>query len=145
MNNHLKISQIKNNIFLLFKKSIDELDINYEKMNYLWPETDDNFYNHNREEYLKKFGDEHCFWKEYNRVNGNILNFVPKKYINVFLTYFWYEHMSVHLMIKDLYPLIKYPDDIHLICGEEKAYSSNTRVCENPIFVTSKKIYTLED
>lgn len=130
---------------LLFKKSVNDMDINYEKINYLWPESDDCFFNEKREDYIKMFGSEDFFWKSYNRINGNYFNVVPKKYINMFLAYYWTEHMSLHLMLKDFGPIISLENDFHIICGVEKFYSSNTRVCDNPIVKTSKKIYTLED
>ena len=94
---------------------------------------------------FKRFKTEFYFWNTYNRINGNYFNVVPKKYINLFISYFWLEHMSLHLMLRDMSPLISLENDFHIICGLDKCYSSNTRNCENPILTTSKKIYSLED
>jgi hypothetical protein len=89
---------------------------------------------------MNQFGTDRVFWNSYNRVNGNILNVVSKKYINVFLTYFWLDHMSLSLMLRDLYPLITYEKDINLMCGEDTCYVSDVRVCDNPVYTFNKKI-----
>ena len=130
----------------ILKKSINELSVDYEKINYLWPETDYHFY---EDGVLNKIDikninglwyDYQWFWRTYNRVNGNILNVVSKKYITTFLNYFWLEHLSLHLMIKDLSPIITVENDINLMCGDEIPYVSDVRVCQNPVYYFSKKI-----
>ena len=83
--------------------------------------------------------DKKIFWNNYNRVNGNVFNVVPKKYFNVFINYIWADHLAVHLMIRDLSPLVTV-NDIHLICGEDECYVADTNVIENPIYVFNKKI-----
>jgi hypothetical protein len=130
----------------ILKKSISELSVDYEKINYLWPETDYHFYenfilNKTDNKNINGFWyDCEWFWRTYNRVNGNILNIVSKKYITVFLNYFWLEHLSLHLMIKDLSPTITVENDVNLMCGNEIPYVSDVRVCENPVYYFSKKI-----
>ena len=124
----------------IFKMSLNDLKVDYEKINYLWPETDYRFFTEERENFMNQFGTDRVFWNSYNRVNGNILNVVSKKYINVFLTYFWLDHMSLSLMLRDLYPLITYEKDINLMCGEDTCYVSDVRVCDNPVYTFNKKI-----
>lgn len=123
---------------VLFKKSLDDLSLDVNKINYLWAETDEAFF-YNKEEFLSQYSNEMYFWNLYNRVSGNIFHVVPKKFINVFKNYIWAEHMSLHLMIKDLYPLISV-DDVNIMCGLDRAYVSDANRFENPIFTFNKKI-----
>ena len=44
-------------------------------------------------------------------------------------------------MIKDLYPIISYENDVNLICGEKECHVTDTRVKPNPIFEFNKKIH----
>lgn len=123
-----------------FKRSITTLDIDENKINYLWAETDFRFFTEERESFMESLGSEFWFWNTYNRVNGNVLNVVPKKYINVFTNYFWLEHLSLHGMLRDLYPVISFPQDVHLMMGLENAYVTDQRFCENPLFTFNKRI-----
>jgi hypothetical protein len=123
-----------------FKISMSEMDINFKKINYLWPETDIQFFT-DRETAIKIYGDEKLFWNSYYRVNGNVFNVVPKKFFNIFTNYCWAEHCAVHLMIRDLSPLITIKD-IHLICGEDKCYVADPKIVENPIYTFNKKIFS---
>lgn len=110
-------------------------------MNWLWKETDYRFFNEFREDFMNEYQSEHWFWNKYYRVNGNVFNIVPKKYFRIFSTYFMYEHLALGMMIKDLYPLISYENDVNLICGEKNCYVTDIRVMENPIFDFNKKIH----
>lgn len=121
-----------------FKLSMSEMNIDYKKINYLWPETDVGYFL-NREEAFDLYGDPKVFWNTYHRVNGNVFNVVPKKYFNTFINYFWAEHCAVYLMVRDLFPLITI-NDIHLICGEETCYVSDPNIVENPVYTFNKKI-----
>jgi hypothetical protein len=123
---------------LLFKKSIDQLSIDFDKINYLWVETDHKFFS-NRDEFIAEYGSEFYFWNLYNRVSGNTFNIVAKKYINMFTNYIWSDHMSLHLMISDLHPLVSI-DDINIMCGFDCAYVSDANKFENPIFTFNKHI-----
>ena len=124
-----------------FKASLDDMDVDYKRMNWLWKETDIRFYNEFREEFLRKFQTEHVFWNSYYRVNGNVLNIVPKKYFRLFTSYYMYEHLALGMMIKDLYPIITYENDVNLICGEKECFVTDVRSKENPIFTFNKKIH----
>lgn len=124
-----------------FKVGINEMNVDFRKMNWLWKETDFRFYNEFRDEFLKKFQTEHVFWNSYYRVNGNVFNIVPKKYFRIFTTYYLYEHLSLGMMVKDLYPIISYENDVNLICGEKECHVTDTRVKPNPIFEFNKKIH----
>jgi hypothetical protein len=126
----------------LFKKSLIQMDVDYDKINYLFPETDNQFFTHNREFYLDNHGDELIFFREYLRVNGITLNIIPQKYFNMVSSYLWMEHMSLYFMQRDLYPIFSWKDDVHFICGTEKAYVTDPNFCENPIYTFNKKIYS---
>jgi hypothetical protein len=124
-----------------FKKSVRDMNVDFRKMNWLWKETDHRFYNEFRDTFLEKFQTEHVFWNTYYRVSGNVLNFVPKKYFRIFTSYYMYEHLALGMMIKDLYPLITYENDVNLICGEKECFVTDTRSKENPIYIFNKKIH----
>jgi hypothetical protein len=123
-----------------FKVKLTDLKVDFEKINYLWPETDYRLYTDLRQSFMDTIKTEKIYWNQYYRVNGNVLNVVPKKYINIFLTYFWLEHVSLYMMFKELEPLITYEKDVNLMCGEDTCYVSDIRYCENPIYTFNKKI-----
>jgi hypothetical protein len=123
-----------------FKISIKNLDVDYNKINYLWPETDYRFFTGEKEVFYSTGITEKYFWDTYKRINGNVFNIVPKKYINVFLNFFWLEHMSVYFMTEYLNPIITLENDINLMCGTESCYVTDVRVCNNPVFTFNKKI-----
>ena len=122
-----------------FKMSIDNLNIDFEKMNWLWPETDYRFFTEHKEEITKLIGYEHWCWDTYKRVNGNFFNIIPKKFFNVFRNYIYMEHVSAFYMLEELYPLVTL-DDINLMLGYDKCYVSDQRFCENPLLTLNKKI-----
>lgn len=124
---------------LRFKMSIDNLKIDLDKINWLWPETDYRFYTHQKEEYLERFGSDRWFWDNTKRVNGNFFNVVPKKFFNAFRHYIYMEHVSLFYMLKELSPLITM-DDVNLMLGDENCYVSDQRFCENPVVALNKKI-----
>lgn len=126
-----------------FKKSLSEMDVNYDRMNFLWPETDNQFFTEKRQEYLNTHGDELVYFRDYKRVNGVALNIVPHKYFNILSSYLWLEHMSLNFMLKDLGPIITLENDFHFICGTDRGYVTDTTVCENPIYYFNKKIYSI--
>lgn len=125
-----------------FKLSLSEMNVDYEKINYLWPETDSRFYT-NEEDFKREcvdfYGsdDRMLFWDLYNRVNGIAFNVVPKKFFNVFTHYLWADHVSLHLMLKELYPLVSL-NDVNMICGTDKCYVSDVKICDNPIYTFNK-------
>jgi len=124
---------------ILFKQSIENLKIDFEKMNWLWPETDYRFYTEDRDEIMKELGYEKWCWDTYKRVNGNFFNIIPKKFFNAFRTHIYMEHVSLCFMLEELHPLITM-DDVNLMLGDEKCYVSDQRFCENPIVSLNKKI-----
>ena len=123
-----------------FKVTLNELKVDYNKINYLWPETDYRFFTGGKDTFYKTGMNERYFWDTYKRINGNVLNVIPKKYINIFLNYIWLEHMSVYFMTETLNPLITVENDINLMCGDENCYVTDVIVCENPVFTFNKKI-----
>jgi len=123
-----------------FKLPISKLNINENKMNFLWAETDFRFYTDEKESMVESLGSEFWFWNTYNRVTGNVFNVVPKKYIKTFLAYFWMEHVSLHGMIKDLHPLISLENDVNIIMGLDRCYVTDQRFCQNPVFTFNKRI-----
>jgi hypothetical protein len=123
-----------------FKLSLNELNIDYNKMNYLWKETDIRFFTDERDSFMKQHGTDQVYWNNYYRVSGNVLNIVPKKYFNVFSSYYWLEHVSLYCMIQDLSPIITYEKDINLIFGEDVCYVTDVRYCNNPLYTFSKNI-----
>lgn len=126
-----------------FKLSISDMNIDYKKINYLWPETDIQFFT-DGENFRKIYRYEKLFWDMYYRVNGNVFNVVPKKFFNAFINYYWAEHCAVYLMTKDLSPLITI-EDIHLICGYDKCYVTDVTVLDNPIYTFNKKILEFKE
>lgn len=123
-----------------FKLPLNQLNIDYDKINYSWKETDFRFFTEERESFIKQHGTDQVYWNEYYRISGNVLNIVPKKYFNVFTNYYWLEHLSLYCMLQDLSPIITYEKDINLIFGENVCYVTDIRFCVNPLYTFSKKI-----
>lgn len=115
----------------VFKMSISNMDIDYDKINYLWRETDSSFLQNNDEPI-------DFFWKSNMLVSGNVLNIVPKKFFKVFTNYYWAEHYSLYLMLNDLHPVITL-SDINFIVKND-FYTTDTIKCINPIYTFNKKI-----
>lgn len=122
-----------------FKMKLDEFKIDENKMNYLWAETDFRYHTEMRQKFLDNLGPESWFWDTYNRVAGNVLSVVPKKYINVFLSYYWLEHLSLHGMLKDLSPLITVENDVNIMMGLDNFFVTDIRYTENPVYTFNKK------
>ena len=97
------------------------------------------YYTIGMEETREKWGSEFQHWDNELRVNGNVLNVVPKKYIKVFQTYYWAEHLALLLMVNDLSPLIT-PEDANFMLGYDRCYATDVRFCENPVFDFNKRI-----
>ena len=123
-----------------FKITLDKLNVDYDKINYLWPETDYRFFTEGSHAFYQTGKNERWFWDTYKRINGNVLNVIPKKYVNIFLNYFWLEHLSVYFMTESLHPLITLENDINLMCGDKNCYVTDVNVCENPVFTFNKTI-----
>jgi len=121
-----------------FKLSLNDMSVDLDRMNWLWPETDVQYFSAGMEETREQWGSEFQFWDSTWRVNGNVLNVIPQKYFNVFQSYYWAEHMAVYLMIKDLSPIITI-DDINLMMGKDNCYNTDARFCENPVYTFNKK------
>jgi hypothetical protein len=92
-----------------------------------------------REEFLEAYGTEWWFWNTYNRVAGNVLNVIPKKYLNIFISYYWMEHVALHGILRDLSPVITVEHDVNLMMGYEKCYVTDVRFSENPVYTFKKK------
>lgn len=123
----------------VFKISIKDLIIDETKMNFLWAETDYRMFTNRREEFLDTYESEWWFWNTYNRVAGNVLNIIPKKYIKLFLSYYWMEHVALHGILTDAHPLITVENDVNLMMGYEKCYVTDIRYAENPVYTFAKK------
>lgn len=129
---------------LSFKMGLNELDVDYSKMNWLWPETDYQvFCDDMKENYVNVSGSECWCWEFYHRVNGNTLNIIPHKFFNMYKNYIWMEHTSFAYMLKDLYPLVTL-NDINMMLGYEKCWVTDLRFTENPVYNINKKIVTVE-
>lgn len=125
---------------LSFKIGLEELNVNYEKMNWLWPETDFKVFCEDlRQEYINDMGSECWCWEYYHRVNGNTFNIIPPKFFNAYTKYIWMEHTSFHHMLKELYPLVTI-NDINMMLGYEKCYVTDVRFTDNPVYNINKKI-----
>lgn len=122
-----------------FKMSITELKVDFEKMNWLWPETDVRVFTELREGFIRDRGSEWWPWESYKRVNGNTFNIIPHKYFNAYSKYIWMEHLSFSFMLRDLYPLISM-DDLNLMLGGDKCWVTDVRFVENPVYTMNKKI-----
>jgi hypothetical protein len=122
-----------------FKLSLKDLKVDQNKMNFLWAETDFRMFTERREEFLEAYGTEWWFWNTYNRVAGNVLNVIPKKYLNIFISYYWMEHVALHGILRDLSPVITVEHDVNLMMGYEKCYVTDVRFSENPVYTIKKK------
>jgi hypothetical protein len=122
-----------------FKMSLKELSIDENKMNFLWAETDYRMFTNRRDEFLDAFETEWWFWNTYNRVAGNVLNVIPKKYLNLFLSCYWMEHVALHGILKDTSPVITVEKDVNLMMGYERCYVTDIRFAENPVYTFAKK------
>lgn len=123
-----------------FKMSIQEMNIDYKRINYSWKETDFRFFTELRDLFMKQHGTDQIYWNQYYRISGNVLNIVPKKYFKVFTSYYWLEHLSLYCMIQDLSPTITFENDINLIFGNDVCYVTDIRFCTNPLYTFNKKI-----
>lgn len=125
---------------LHFKMSLNELNVDFSKMNWLWPETDFKvFCNDLKDSYIEEMGSDCWCWENYHRVNGNTFNIIPKKFFNAYKNYIWMEHCSFAYMLHDLYPLITI-NDINIMLGYEKCYVTDMRFGDNPVYTINKKI-----
>jgi len=124
---------------LHFKLGLNQLNVDYKKMNWLWPETYYLYFTEFREDFLKEYKTEFYPWQNFNRVNGNCLNVIPFKFFRTYSKYIWMEHNSLNMMIQDLYPLITL-EDVNLMAGYEKSYVTDVRFSDNPVYITNKKI-----
>jgi hypothetical protein len=122
-----------------FLVSLSSLSVDFEKMNWLWPETDWEIFTEFKDHYLKNMGTEFSPWNLHRRVNGNAFNIIPHRFFNVFKNYISMEHTSFRYMYKELNPLVQL-SDIHLMLGEENCYVSDMRFCQNPVYKLNKKI-----
>lgn len=123
---------------LLFKISIFDLNIDLNKINYLWIETESSYLKKGTDQIIEGL-DDRIFWRDYNRVSGNSFSIVPKKYINPFISCMWADHCSLHLILKDFSPFISL-NDINFMCGEKRCYSANSNYSTNPVYTFNKKI-----
>ena len=124
-----------------FKKSIKELSIDFEKINYLWRETDYRMFNEERTDICLKWPYEMMFWDWYYRVSGNIFHVVPEKFIHPFIANYWLEHLSLYFLLKDMKPFITM-ENINFMCGTEKCYVSDMSNYSNPYLRFNKRIET---
>ena len=117
---------------LLLKNSIDKLNIDWDKINYLWKE--EGIY---RKQELGIETPDHpkSGWSICNRVAGNMLNVVPSRHIKKFINNYWLEHCSMHAMLKDHDDIDK--TDFHIVLGDEM-YDSCTERQANPIFTHNR-------
>jgi hypothetical protein len=124
---------------LHFKLGLNQLNVDYKKMNWLWPETYYLYFTEFREDFLREYKTEFYPWQNFNRVNGNCLNVIPFKFFRTYSKYIWMEHNSLNMMIQDLYPLITL-EDVNLMAGYDKSYVTDVRFSDNPVYITNKKI-----
>tara|TARA_R100000008_G_C3582949_1_gene169889 strand:+ start:258 stop:1076 length:819 start_codon:yes stop_codon:yes gene_type:complete len=118
---------------LILKKPLNEINIDYDKINYLWKEEG---IHRRSQEGIASPNHPNSGWSQHHRVCGNMLHVVNKKYIKSFLTHFWLEHCSMHAMLKDCDSVTL--QDFHIVCGDEM-YDSCTERESNPIFTHSRK------
>ena len=118
---------------LTLKKPLDQIDINYNKINYLWKEEG---IHRAEQEGITTADHPNSGWSQHHRVCGNMLHVVNKKYIKSFLTHFWLEHCSMHAMLKDCDSITL--EDFHIVCGDTM-YDSCIERQPNPIFQHSRK------
>ena len=128
---------------LSFKMSIEELNVNYDKMNWLWPETDFQVFCEDlKDNFIKNYGSECFCWENYHRVNGNTFNIIPFKFFHAYSKYIWMEHASFHYMLEELYPMVQL-SDINMMLGYDKCYVTDVRFTENPVYNVNKRIISV--
>lgn len=125
-----------------FKMELSEMNVDFNKMNWLWPETDFRMFTELKDQYLAEFGSERWPWETYRRVNGNTFNIIPFKFFNAYSKYIWMEHTSFSFMLNDLYPLVSL-DDFNFMLGDEKCWVTDVRFVENPVYTMNKKIVSV--
>ena len=118
---------------LKLKKPLDELNIKYDKINYMWKEEEahrQNWCGYYKTK-IDKSSHPRSAWNLHRRVGGNMLNVVAFKYIKAFVEFYWMEHCALLAMLRasDYITL----DDVHFMCGDEM-YDSGVFKGENPIF-----------
>jgi hypothetical protein len=119
-----------------FKMGLDELNVKYDKMNWLWRETHIKYFT-NREEFEKLWEDWGFFWRETKRVNGNVLNVIPRKYFGVFKSYIWLEHLSLFMILNDLKPLVTL-EDVNFMLESDDFFVTDSHLVDNPVFFFNK-------
>lgn len=122
-----------------FLMDLNSLNVDFNKMNWLWPESDWQIWTEFKKDYLSDGKTEFTPWKNHNRVNGNVFNIIPHKFFRMFSNYIWCEHATLHVMLRELYPLVTL-DDVNMMLGMDKAYCTDIRYCENPVYTFNKKI-----
>jgi len=129
---------------LSFKMGLDELNVDYTKMNWLWPETDFRVFCPDLlDDYLVTTNGNDCWcWETYQRVNGNTLNIIPYKFFGAYSKYIWMEHTSLHFMLNDLYPLVTL-EDVNMMLGYQKCWVTDVRFTENPVYNVNKTIISV--
>jgi len=118
---------------LTLKKPINQINIDYNKINYLWKEEG---INRAKEESISNVHDPNSGWSRHYRVCGNMLHVVNKRYIKSFLTHYWMEHCSMQAILRDCDSITF--EDFHIVCGD-KMYDSCTERQANPIFNHARK------
>lgn len=122
-----------------FIKSLKDMTVDYDKINWLWPETDWQMFTEFKEAYLSDGKTEFWPWQKHNRVNGNVFNIIPKKFFRMFTNYIWMEHAALYAMLNELSPLVTL-DDVNMMLGMDKCYCTDIRYCQNPVYTFNKKI-----
>ena len=49
------------------------------------------------------------------------------------------EHVALHGILKDTYPVITVEKDVNLMMGYERCYVTDIRFAENPVYTFAKK------
>lgn len=119
---------------LLLKKSINKINIDYNKINYLWKE--EGVYRRQQENITSPY-QSNSGWSICRRVSGNMLNVVPRKHIKKFLSNYWLEHCSMYAMLRDYDTLTE--KDFHIVLGDQM-YDSCIEREPNPIFTHNRII-----
>ena len=118
---------------LLLKNPINRINIDYNKINYLWKE--EGIYRAQTENITDSTHPESC-WNKHYRVSGNMLHVVNKKYIKSFISHFWMEHCSLQALLRDCDGISM--KDVNIVCGND-LYDSCVARQDNPIFTHSRK------
>jgi len=124
---------------VLFKKKITELNIDYDKLNFLWPESPPQLFTPLREDFLRDGWHDLLWWEHNKRTNGLVINFFPKKYYNLYRSHIWREHLALYYMLKDTHPFFTM-NDVNMIMGTKKGHVTDLRFETNPIYTFNKKI-----